>query len=57
MAVSARGGWISLSWIIAMLVLIAVFVLALIGKMDYLEAILFGALALCWIVSPWRASS
>lgn len=38
--------WFTLGWLLALLVLLAVFVLAIIGRMDYLSAALFAGLAL-----------
>lgn len=43
---SVGVGGLSLGVILAVIVLILVIVLAIIGKMDYLEAILIGLLAL-----------
>jgi len=49
---------VSLGAILALLVLICALVLALIGRLDYLEAGLFGALALAillgGILVPWQ---
>lgn len=41
---------ITIGWIIALLVLIAAFVLWLAGKMDGLEAAMFGGLALARLI-------
>ena len=41
---------VTLSRIIALLVLVAAFVLALVGRMDLIEAGMFGALALAMLV-------
>ena len=46
MALNNRPAWLSFSAVLAILVLVAVFVLVLIGKMPVLEACLFGMLAL-----------
>lgn len=38
--------WLSVGWLLALLVLLVVIVLAILGQMDQREALLIGALAL-----------
>jgi len=47
---TANGSTFGLGWFIALLVLIAVFILAIVGKMNSRDALLFGSLALSRLI-------
>jgi hypothetical protein len=44
---------VSIGWLIALLVLLAAFVLFLMGRMDGLTAAMFGGLAIAILLSPF----